>query len=74
MEERVKKARDIVEKIEKLRTNIKKIMNVENIRLYNHKHWLFDTSTGNLTNEMKEAYIKAAENEIGALEQKLAEL
>jgi predicted RNase H-like nuclease (RuvC/YqgF family) len=75
MEERAGKARKLVNKIEKLKANIeslKKIMRVDFIN--NSYRNEFDSSTGDLTNEIKEAYLNIATNEINYLEQKLAEL
>ena len=75
MENRANKARLIVNQIDALRKNIEKANRVGQVHFRTvHGDKLFDASIGDLTNEMKEAYINVAENEIGALEQKLAEL
>lgn len=75
MEERAKQARLIVNAIEALKTNIEKVERVKQVHFRNvHGDRLFDSSIGTLTNEMKEFYIKMAEQEIEYLEQKLAEL
>lgn len=75
MEERVKKAKRLIEDIEQLKNNISKMNRIKVVRfVYENWSTSFDSSIGSLTNEMKEAYIQAAENEIGLLEKKLAEL
>lgn len=73
MEERAKKARDIVNEIEKLKKNIENMNKVQVVRFIN-SNWQseFDSSIGLLTGEMKAAYINAATNQIDYLEQKLA--
>lgn len=73
MEERAKKARDIVYEIDSLKRNIEKMDRVRVLRFINHE-WSteFDSSTGDLTAEMKAAYINAATNKIDYLEQELA--
>lgn len=75
MEERAKKARDIVKKIEKLLKNIDCITGVEKVDFINYSHrYEFDSSLGDLTKLIKAAYVKAATEKIQSLEQELAEL
>lgn len=75
MEERAKKGREIVNTIKQLTKNIEDIVEIKSVYFVN-KRWdkQFDSSTGDLTVQMKDAYIKAAKHEIELLEQELAEL
>jgi len=75
LEERAKKARGIVMKIESLLENVENINKIKVVRFLNH-NWnsQFDSSTGNLTELVKVAYVKLATEEIQRLEQELAEL
>lgn len=75
MEERAKKARAIVKEIVQLSKNIENINEIKSVRFLDHR-WNpeFDSSTGDLTNELKEAYLKIASNKIDYLKQKLAEI
>jgi hypothetical protein len=75
MEERAEKARKIVKTIEQLQKNIESMNKVQVVRFINN-NWNseFDTSTGDLTNDMKSAYFDYATLEIDRLEQELLEL
>lgn len=75
LEERTKKAREIVKKIEQLLRNIESINNkkVMRINFINHRHEL-EFETKELTNLVSEYYIKIATQEIHELENELAEL
>lgn len=74
MQERVKKGEEIQKNIKALKQNIERISEVENVYFYNVNHSIFNSERGNLTDQMKQAYIDAAEEEIKLLEQEFAEL
>ena len=75
MEERVVKARVIVNTIEQLRKNIEGVKNTKHIHfIHEGGYFLFDTKFGGLTETMKVSYELAAKEEIKMLEQELAEL
>lgn len=76
MEERAKKARKIVDKIERLQSNIDKLEKASKISFHDkNERYLFNSTTcERLTEEMKAAYQHAAENEIDRLKNELAEL
>lgn len=71
---RVLQAEEIVEKIEELKRNIEAISFVDNVRFYDELDVVFDTTIGGLVEQMKTAYVQAAQEEIVLLEQELAEL
>lgn len=75
MEERAKKAREIVKVIEKLEKNLDKLNHVESIsfRDYSNRHEI-DSKIGDLTYELKKVYEDLAKRKIQSLEQQLAEL
>lgn len=75
MEERTKKARKIVETIEKLNSNINKVERVAYLSFRDSRdNFLFESSTGNLTAELKREYLELAKAEICKLELELDEL
>lgn len=75
LEERTKKAREIVKKIEQLLKNIESINNKKIIRVnfINQTH-NFEFETKELTNLVSESYIKIATQKIQELEAELHEL
>jgi hypothetical protein len=73
MEERSKKARKIVEKIERLIKNVESINNkkIMKVKFINHRHDL-EFETNELTNLVNESYIEIATQKIKELENELA--
>ena len=76
MEERAGKAREIVNKIYRLNMNVKAIHDeVKVVRFINYSfNTEFDSSLGDLTDQIKEMYVDAAKKKIKQLEEELAEL
>lgn len=75
---RVLQAERIVEKLDELKNNIEAVHLVTNVEFVGETRLqpeaIFDTTTGNLVEQMKIAYIQAAQEEIVLLEQDLAAL
>jgi NACalpha-BTF3-like transcription factor len=75
MENRAKKARAVVEKIDRLVINIEKTEKVKYINFLNDRNGLvFDSSTVSMSEAIKKAYVEVATKRIKELEAELAEL
>lgn len=74
MKERVEKGEELQKIIKALKQNIESISTVKVVCFTDGHNTLFFASIGNLTDQMKQAYIDAAEEEIKLLEQEFAEL
>jgi hypothetical protein len=75
MELRVNKARMLVSLIAKLKQNIEDVKRISTVIFNNDSHRRqFDSSTGDLSYELKSAYIDLAQKKIQELEKELAEL